>query len=377
MVPTTNFDSFFQGGAGDYEESPRGARGGGRIPSIVICGDFSMAGGNSATRIAEIPTTDGTWQSLSTGLSGVGRKMEVFQNKLYVTGSFATAGGISVDRIASWDGITFAPLGGGLDFGSGNVLRVHQSKLYVGGNINTVDDGLATGKIAIWDGSAWSAFIFGDPQGGSTNLECITLISASDGELWAGGQFTAQAGGAGTTIGKIGHWDGSSWTQPNGGVLFTSPPRVRRIIEYKGEIWLGGTFSSAGGVSGTANLCKFDGTVFVPVYTTNAPTSILAMEIIGDDLYVGGNFTNLDGVSGATNIARFDGVNWNALGDGLSSTVQDMIATSDDLLVTVGGFLSTNTPSSITLNRVGFWDGTTWAIIDGGTNGLVRGVVLF
>src|SRR5207244_3610070 len=119
------------------------------------------------------------------------------------------------------------------------------------------------------DGADWF------PLGSGVNGPVYALAAISNG-LYAGGKFTS-AGGVSAT--NVAGWDGSRWS------------------------------SLRGGVSGVVNpLARF----------RPPPVSVLLAS--GHDLYVGGDFALADGVS-ATNIARWDGTNWSALGGGVLGTI--------------------------------------------------------
>jgi hypothetical protein len=66
----------------------------------------------------------------------------------------------------------------------------------------------------------------------------------------------------------------------------------------------------------------------------NGPVAALAVS--RGDLYVGGYFTTAGGVS-ASNIARWNGSSWSALGSGVDSTVTALVVFGPDLYV-AGGF---------------------------------------
>ena len=91
-------------------------------PLLFAGGRFSQAGGLPAGAIA---CWDGTrWSALGTGVSGGDvHALAAFDPDgpgpgspvLVAGGSFTHAGGIPVNRIAAWDGLTWSPLGDGFD----------------------------------------------------------------------------------------------------------------------------------------------------------------------------------------------------------------------------------------------------------------------
>ena len=68
---------------------------------------------------------------------------------LYAGGGFTTMGGVTVNRVARWDGTTWTALGSGTD---GQVLALVASggNLYAGG-VFTTAGGVTVNSIAKWD----------------------------------------------------------------------------------------------------------------------------------------------------------------------------------------------------------------------------------
>lgn len=93
-------------------------------PTLVVGGFFTSIGGVAANSIAK--WNGSVWSPLGSGLEnsfgippyGSARAMAMFDDgtgsKLFVLGSFATAGGVAAPNIASWNGTAWSPLGGGL-----------------------------------------------------------------------------------------------------------------------------------------------------------------------------------------------------------------------------------------------------------------------
>ena len=138
-------------------------------------------------------------------------------NQLYVGGRFPTAGGVTANGIAAWDGTQWHSMGDGItgsfnpyvdammvwDDGSGE-------KLYVGGRFDTMN-GLSTPLIARWDGTTWEQvgdglindmYMFG--------IESMAVYDDGSGPaLYVGGnEFHAP----GQPVGNVSKWDGQQWT---------------------------------------------------------------------------------------------------------------------------------------------------------------------
>ncbi len=158
------------------------------------------------------------WQPLGIGVNSTVYALASFDEdgagpnppRLFAGGYFDNAGGVTVNRIARWDGAGWSALNGGI----GGVpspfiygLAVHDDgagpALYAGGDFATIG-GLSTRSIAKWNGMSFSPLDTG--LGGSFPW-IFTLASFDDGNgpaLWAGGTFEATGSHAALRIGKWG-----------------------------------------------------------------------------------------------------------------------------------------------------------------------------
>lgn len=167
--------------------------------SLYAGGLFTTAGGTPANYLARWNGT--TWSPVGVGTNGVVRALTVHNdgtgNALYVGGHFTTAGGIPAASIAKWNGSTFSPLGSGvvpgtfapgvralLAFDDGSPAG---TALYAGGDFSTAG-GVSVNNIARWNGTAWSAL-----DTGTNNIIEGLGSSGLSGRpaLYAGGWFTA------------------------------------------------------------------------------------------------------------------------------------------------------------------------------------------
>ena len=91
-------------------------------------------------------------------------------------------------------------------------LAVDRSgNLYAGGNF-TQAGGITASHVARWNGSAWS--FLGDVMFPGTNDDVWALSVDGAGNLYAGGDFT-HAGGVSAS--RIACWTGSAWVHLNNG----------------------------------------------------------------------------------------------------------------------------------------------------------------
>ena len=76
--------------------------------------------------------------------------------------------------------------------------------LYVGGYFTDAGGQGNADHVAMWDGKRWNAL------GGGFNLSVQALAADSQGNIYAGRQFTATSDGK-TAFAHIAKWDGHEW----------------------------------------------------------------------------------------------------------------------------------------------------------------------
>jgi hypothetical protein len=322
---------------------------------LFVGGKFTAAGGVAVSNIAR---WDGlSWWSLGSGCSGSVNALGVNGGQLYAGGAFATAGGVSASNVACWNGTTWSALGSGIN-GPVYALGVSGSNLFVGGRF-TVAGGIAASNVARWNGTSWSAL--GSGVGGVVSTlprvrpPPVSALLVNGSDLYVAGDF-AFAGGVGAT--NLARWDGTNWFPLGSGVLglpsmFPSPA-ARALAVSGGGLYVGGTFSQAGGLP-TSNLAKWDGTQWMPLgggvgLGVNVPPSVAALALSEDTLYVGGHFRFAGGepasdfamghLSISLTIARVDDavrISWPA-------AARDFVLQTTESLSSVSWMTMTNTP---------------------------------
>ena len=392
----------------------------GRGPALYVGGNFSSAGGVGASQIAR---WDGSsWSKVGSGLSPFGSfgvsALTTFDDgsgpALYAGGDFVTAAGVTVNRIARWDGSSWSALGNGVnlwvfaltvfDDGSGPALFAagafdessgietnHIAKwqhsswtglgesgiggpvnaletfddgrgraLYAGGSFQTVP-GVAANHIARWDGSSWEAL----SSGLNDEVLALSVFDAGSGPaLHAGGAFTTAGGGAASFVAS---WDGASWSALDAGLLGISHDVQALTVFDDGAgpaLYAGGQFQTAGG----GHIARWDGASWVAV-GGGVVGQVQALEVFDDGsgpaLYAGGLFSSAGGVT-ANRIAKWNGTSWTALGNGLSAGVRALQAFDDGsgmALYAGGDFAAAGGVSASAIAR---WDGSSWSALGGG-----------
>ncbi len=241
----------------------------------------------------------GSWTKL--GPTFAAKDIAVFDDgtgeRLYATGQFAQIGDTTVNNIAVWNGVSWAPVGGGLTLvfspnttASGTRLATHNDgsgqRLFVFGSFNQAG-GVAASGVARWSGSAWSAA--GSLPGPTSSTFDAAISTASglyvkrspavggisiyrwNGSVWEGiaspgGANAVLAGTDGGPNGKLyattqepngfGNqlwtYDGSSWVKVEHGMLWGAPSAMLSMTDDEGPAlyFLGGNGGS--GIIGLA-----------------------------------------------------------------------------------------------------------------------------
>jgi len=175
---------------------------------LVLAGSFGEVPGTAAKSVAmwdgfgyTIPQPDlvGPWD-----LPFITALCE-YEGDLILGGDFTSAGGITLNHIARWDGTTWHSLAGGMsgtEFPSVSALTVYRGLLIAGGNF-ALAGGEPANNIALWDGTHWTSLGAGVAGMNPLTTRVIALANHS-GSLYVGGVFTTTDGLPSVNIGR---WD--------------------------------------------------------------------------------------------------------------------------------------------------------------------------
>jgi hypothetical protein len=320
------------------------------------------------------------WSALGEGISGgyvVGVAFDGFGD-LYTGGYFLGAGGVAAPFVAKWNGSAWSALGTGMSgshtgFGPSVAAIAFDTNgnVYAGGDFVTAG-GVTANNIAKWDGNTWSAL--GSGTGGfGYFVSCLAIDSS--GDLYAGGSFTSAGGVAANSIAK---WDGSAWSALGSG---TDGNVYALAFDRAGNLYAGGAFSTAGGVAAT-NIAKWNGSAWsalgpgiglgTGIGISPGEVFALAFDSSGN-LYAGGFFTNAGSLS-VNSIAKWNGNAWSALGSGLSGGQPDYISPvayalafdRSGNLYAGGDFTGAG---SATAGCIAKWNGSAWSALGSGITG--------
>jgi len=305
--------------------------------------------------------------------------------KIYVGGSFTSAGGSSANRyLARWDAGTgqWSALGSGISGGFTNAfmtsIRTWNTRsgeqLVVGGFFDTAGGVPETASLAMWNGQTWSAL--GTGWTGTTRGS-IWSMAEWNGRLYVGGGAVNQpAMIAGLPWAGMASWDGSVWRSH----VTTSAgfsPNVFSLAVFddgSGEaLYAVGRFSSLDGIPGTSMIARWNGTAWSSVGGGLTPTtstggleaSVVFNDGSGPALYVAGNAFFGTGVS-TTNVAKWNGTAWAAVGPQIGTGRITSLAVFDD---GTGPTLYIGGTAMPQINQFARWRNSQWEIVDGGCTG--------
>jgi trimeric autotransporter adhesin len=269
-----------------------------------------------------------------------------------VAGDFTSIQGVAANRIARWNGTTWAPLGAGMNESVLALLTLPNGDIIAGGGF-TQAGGIPVSRIARWNGSSWSDvsggrngvvrtlgastlsgtefFVGGDfpgfmarhfsaPGAGYGTMVPLlngavnTIASLPNGDVVAGGEFTV---GGTTALNHIGRFAFGAWSPLGNGT--NGPVRVIHVLP-SGELVVGGNFDVATSVS-AEKIALWNGTAWSNLGSGMAPIGVSAygpsVEAIAalpnGDLIVAGDFSSAGGAPDTKNIARWNGASWAAV----------------------------------------------------------------
>ncbi len=312
------------------------------------------------------PTSPAGWSyALQPGITGSADGFALASDSagnVYVGGIFTAAGGISASNIAKWNGSSWSALGTGVNNYVFAIAIAPNGDVYVGG-VFTTAGGSSANRIAKWDGSTWSAV------GTGFDGACRALRFDSAGNLYAGGDFSTAGG---TSAARIAVWNGSTWFALGTGLAGASPGRCYSIeIDSSDNVYFGGEFTSANGVSANYVVRYSSGTFSALGTGIGGATSVNIVKLIGGNLYVGGTFTSAGGNS-ASNIAVWNGSAWSTLGSGFNNACLGIAGTSTSSIYFTGGFTTAGGSSA---NYVAIWNGSAFSAIGSGFNSFGRALL--
>ncbi|HYV90735.1 MAG TPA: T9SS type A sorting domain-containing protein [Chitinophagales bacterium] len=285
-----------------------------------------------------------TWTSIA-ALSDIGASwvndLKVFENKLYIGGSFNIVNGDTSYWSCQWDGSSITPHPIFVDGGGLGHFDIFHDSLYASGGFNFGFDGQG---VAVWNGITWQ--------------------NASD--LW-GGEAAIYADSNDLYVGDV--WGVVNKKSGNGSFAPLSAPFegldrvIYAIIKYNGSIVAAGDFISYDGDT-LNSIARWDGNTWQPLgngFSTcqNCASIVYCLQVFNGELYAGGYFQFADG-SPAMDIAKWDGTSWSDVGGSVTSNLNGVVRNMEvagNKLYAAGDFTQIG---FVNASYLASWDGTTW-----------------
>ena len=179
--------------------------------SLYAGGDFTTAGGVASQPhrpLGRVPVASPGQRDGRIYIADVRALAVGPDGSLYAGGGFTTAGGITVNSIARWDGAQWHPLGSGIEIGTSVQALAFgpDGSLYAGGSFTTAGGVRSQPHRPL--GRRPVASPGQRDSGGEVARSVYALAFGPDGSLYAGGVFTTAGGVAANYIAR---WDGAQW----------------------------------------------------------------------------------------------------------------------------------------------------------------------
>lgn len=299
--------------------------------NLYVGGFFNDAGGVAVNSIAKWNGI--SWDSLSSGIGGwnygftevPGVYALAFDTvgNLYAAGNFHAAGNSTANCISKWDGRSWHALNTGLSETVFALSCDNGGNLYAGGTFTRAGNA-AAGGIVKWNGIGWDSLGGGFDKGPKlTGLEkaaVLAITCAKNGTVYAGGNFNFAFAHDDFPI-YLAKWNGASWSSCGLGL---NNGWVSALAQDDfGTIYAGGSFVLKDSTT-VLSMAQWDGTTWIPLIANQEDVVIHSLAIDrGGNVYAGGHFSKIGTIS-ARNIAKWDGKNWSALGSGVDSVVYSL-----------------------------------------------------
>lgn len=308
------------------------------------------------------------WHSLIGGISGPALCFKVYNNQLIVGGAFLYAGmdttggsnAIYSTEISKWNGSNWDSIRNHNYGGAVFAIEVYNDTFYLGGNFHKLGINGYSDLAKITD-NGWEAV----GNIGSPN-SFVQAFKIRD-KLYISGDFNSFD--YATNYNHIACWDNNSFSKLGNG-LQGGFGHAYDIIEYNGQLIVGGSFSYAGDTI-AYSIAAWDGQKWFPLDTGILGTVYsLTVDTINNFLYAGGTIDYAGGNGDMTriyNIARWDGYEWTAVGDDSLGIFFGGITSLEiyHKQLFAAGFSRTGTTIDTVLTK---WNYNSWQRIEGPDN---------
>lgn len=216
--------------------------------SLIVGGTFTDAGGTGREHLAR--WNAGAWSAPGGALNGAVQGLASLPTGAVVAvGAFAKAGTMTLNRVGTWTGTEWLPLGIGVSVGDStghiNALAISGHDVYAAGSFLSAG-GVAVQSVAKLQAGRWTPM-----AGGMPGIYDVRAIAIDGPRVYVGGGFSSAGGVAANNIAM---WDGRAWHALGGGL----DGIVRALTMYKGKLWAGGDFFYTVDGNRHGRLAKYD-----------------------------------------------------------------------------------------------------------------------
>jgi hypothetical protein len=316
----------------------------------------------------------------------VASALAVSSGAVYVGGEFTDAGGLpDADRIAVWNGSSWSAVSSPasqISNGRVSAIAVSAGKVYAGGTFTNAGGDADADFLAVWDGVSWKPFCTaaGQPLGG--NVTSLQIIGQT---LYVGGTFQN-----GAAIASADYLLACNLANGAPSTTVADPAHPFSGSVYALAADSNGTLYAGGGFTNLENIDAADHVAYLPAGGSWQPMGagaggwgcavtdfVRGLTTVGTDAYVGTDATDIAGIAQADHVAKWNGTEWSALGSGsgggngwFSTTTEiNALTGTGSYVLATGTFLNAN--GDPRADNIAFFDGTAWHPVgsDGAGNG--------
>jgi len=210
--------------------------------NLIFAGGFASAGGVSGNRIMRYHIPTGSFHPLGDGTNGIIYDIAIHDDYLYAAGAFSQAGGINTGRVARYH-LTeevWEPVATVQPNNDVYTLMVHDNYLYIGGNFTNLVESSAryVAKLNLSGQGDWERAGNTLDSGSGFGVRALAML---EGTLYIGGLFDSYMGTQLNNIARLAD-NGTSWLPLGFGVN----GRVNDFLVWETDLWLSGRFTRAG-----------------------------------------------------------------------------------------------------------------------------------
>ena len=248
--------------------------------------------------------------------------------------------------------------------------------LYVGGAFTNAGGNANADYIATWNGSAWGAL--GSPVLTTATTSSVSAIAYHAGKVYVGGTFTNAGGNPDADFLAV--WDGVSWAPFCNDA--TPPAFGGNVLDLQiigSTLWVGGTFQNGAHIASADYLlgCDLNTGVSTSPFNADGDGTGAMYALTADNngnLYGAGTFINLDGIAAADYVAYRDpGGGWNAMGAGPGPALGAVTGITRSLAANGTDVYVGSDALDISAipqaDHVAKWNGTAWSAVGSNTAG--------